>query len=172
MANRTRFFGKNPEMVLNSVIGPKGDKGDKGDTGNVGPQGPIGNQGPTGAQGPIGLTGAQGPAGATGPQGAQGIQGVQGPAGTNNVILNLPNVTISQTAGVQLNAGIRQLTVACSGLQVGDRILLTPTAAVPTGYMLGDVVCTTAGQLTVTFTAPLLVIGGSFSITCKVTVFR
>lgn len=87
-------------------------------------------------------------------------------------IYDLPQVTISQTATIAIAAGIRKVTVSCSGLQVGDRILLTPTASTPTGYGLHDAVCVTTGQMEVTINGPLLAIGASYSFTCKVTVFR
>lgn len=57
---------------LQSIIGPKGDKGD------TGAQGPKGD---TGAQGEKGDTGAQGPKGDTGAQGEKGDKGDKGDAG-------------------------------------------------------------------------------------------
>lgn len=85
-----------PEVIIDTISGPKGDtgaqgpQGPKGDTGAQGPQGPAGPQGlqgpkgDTGPQGPKGNTGSQGlqgPKGDTGPQGLQGETGPQGPKG-------------------------------------------------------------------------------------------
>lgn len=73
-----------PELIIDTISGPKGDTGEtgpqgpKGDTGAQGPQGPAG---PQGLQGPKGDTGPQGPKGNTGSQGLQGPKGDTGPAG-------------------------------------------------------------------------------------------
>jgi len=73
-----------PELIIDTISGPKGDtgpqgpQGPKGDTGATGPQGPAG---PQGLQGPKGDTGPQGPKGNTGSQGLQGPKGDTGPAG-------------------------------------------------------------------------------------------
>lgn len=73
-----------PELIIDTVSGPKGDTGSqgpqglKGETGAQGPQGPAG---PQGLQGPKGDTGPQGPKGNTGSQGLQGPKGDTGPAG-------------------------------------------------------------------------------------------
>ena len=73
-----------PELIIDTISGPKGDtgaqgpQGPKGDTGAQGPQGPAG---PQGLQGPKGDAGPQGPKGNTGSQGPQGPKGDTGPAG-------------------------------------------------------------------------------------------
>lgn len=73
-----------PEVIIDTVSGPKGDtgpagpQGPKGETGAQGPQGPAG---PQGLQGPKGDAGPQGPKGNTGSQGLQGPKGDTGPAG-------------------------------------------------------------------------------------------
>ena len=73
-----------PEVIIDTISGPKGDtgpegpQGPKGETGAQGPQGPAG---PQGLQGPKGDTGPQGPKGNTGSQGLQGPKGDTGPAG-------------------------------------------------------------------------------------------
>jgi len=86
----------------------------------------------------------------------------------------LSNVTLTQSAPlVLLGAGVRKATITgVTGLLAGDRVVLTPTASTPTGYAIGDCVATANGTLEVSFTAPALAIGASFSIPCKVTVFR
>lgn len=69
---------------LNSIVGPKGEKGDKGAQGPQGEKGDKGAQGPQGEKGDTGATGPQGPkgdTGATGPQGPKGNDGAQGPQG-------------------------------------------------------------------------------------------
>lgn len=67
-----------PELIIDTISGPKGD------TGATGPQGPQGPKGDTGPQGPQGETGPQGPkgdTGDTGPQGPKGDTGATGPQG-------------------------------------------------------------------------------------------
>lgn len=85
--------------------------------------------------------------------------------------LAMPNVTISETALVALSAGVRNVVVACSGVLAGDIVTITPLTA-PAGYMVGAAVATANNQLTVQLTAPLLAIGASYSIVCKVAVHR
>ena len=58
-----------PEVIIDTISGPKGD------TGPAGPQGPKGDTGDTGPQGPKGDTGPQGLQGETGPQGPKGDTG-------------------------------------------------------------------------------------------------
>ena len=67
-----------PELIIDTISGPKGDTGA---TGPQGPQGPKGDTGPQGPQGPKGDTGSQGPQGPQGPKGDTGPQGPQGPKG-------------------------------------------------------------------------------------------
>ena len=73
-----------PEVIIDTISGPKGDTGPqgpqglKGETGAQGPQGPAG---PQGLQGPKGDAGPQGPKGNTGSQGLQGPKGDTGPTG-------------------------------------------------------------------------------------------
>lgn len=156
-------------------------RGEQGQTGATGPQGPAstvpGPQGVAGERGPQGVAGSvgpQGPIGLTGPQGPQGVAGAtgpQGPAPAINVVF-LPNATFGETATLQLNAGYRRVTTTVAGCIAGDRVLLTPTAALGAGYSLADAYCLTANNLTINVYAPLLVVGGTYSVTAKVTVFR
>lgn len=83
----------------------------------------------------------------------------------------LGTVTVTQTAAIALSAGIRSVTLAVSsslGIKAGDNLLLFPTGALPAGYALHNAVATSATALIVYFTAPLLAIGASFSIPCRV----
>ena len=85
----------------------------------------------------------------------------------------LANTTVSQTAIVALLGGVRKVTITgVTGVLAGDRVFLTPVGSTPVGYALADVVATAANTLEVNFTAPALALGASFSIPCKVTVFR
>jgi hypothetical protein len=153
------------------ATGPKGDKGDTGSTGLAGAQG---------AQGIQGVKGDTGAAGATGPKGDTGATGAQGLPGLGAT--TLPNITITETAVVAINAGIRKVAVACVGALVGDRILVFPQtsqvnggaafAGTPAGYAVQDACVTAAGVITVTLTVPLIAILGSYSIVCKVSALR
>lgn len=101
--------------------------------------------------------------------------------GINHVTINntaksatfLNNVTVSQTAVIALLGGVRKVTITgVTGVLSGDRVLLTPVGSTPIGYALADVVATANNTLEVNFTAPALALGQSFSIPCKITVFR
>ena len=155
-------------MSVRSVgIGIRGPKGDPG----VGAQGPTGQ---TGAAGAKGDTGATGPKGDTGSQGIQGIQGATGSAGAvgaagtpGNTLIG--TATIAETAVIALSAGVRKVTVNVTGVVTTGNYLLFPTGVTPAGYALGlDVVCTATNVLTVSITAPLLALGASYSIPCRV----
>lgn len=135
------------------VAGAKGDKGDAGPQGIQGPKGDAGAKGDTGAAGPVGPTGAKGDPG-------------------SNAKVSLADVTVGQTAAVALSAGIRSVTVTCAGAKTADDLTIHPVGAPPAGYALHNIVCTAAGQVQVTFTAPLLAIGASFSIPCRVNAWR
>lgn len=90
-----------------------------------------------------------------------------------SAVVFLPNVTVSYSAGVALLAGVRKVTITgVTGLIASDRVMLTPVGSTPAGYALADAVATSAGTLEVSYTGPALAIGGSFSIPCKLTVFR
>ena len=113
----------NQQVIVRTIIGPRGypgatgpqgPRGFTGATGATGPQGPIGPTGATGATGPIGATGPQGPIGATGPQGPQGIQGVQGATGPQG------------PQGEQGPAGV--LSMAYGGLYNPTSVTTTTTA--------------------------------------------
>lgn len=85
----------------------------------------------------------------------------------------LNNVTVTQTATLALLSGVRKVTITnVTGVLAGDRVLLTPVSSTPAGYALADVVATANGTLEVSFTAPALAINQSFSIPCKLTIFR
>lgn len=81
----------------------------------------------------------------------------------------LGTVTIAQTATVALTAGIRRVVIgvpASLGLAAGDPIALAPTKAID-GYAIHDAIAVSATSINVGITAPLLSIGGSFSIPAK-----
>lgn len=180
---------------LNSLRGPQGErglpgesiKGDKGDRGDVGPAG-IGVQGPTGLQGEVGPRGERGEIGPSGPAGKdstvagpQGIPGKDGKDGLNSTVpgptgpsakVSLPDITISGTIAVGLLAGPKTHTISCAGAQVTDSFVLTPAGTMPTGYMLGDVRCKSAGQLEVSLYLPQVALLANYSIPVKVTAIR
>lgn len=109
--------------------------------------------------------------------GRKGDTGDPGPAGppgapAANQATFLPNATVAETATLAIVLGPRTVTVPVAGIQVGDRVLLTPAAAMPAGYVLGDAYCATAGVLTLDFYGPAIALGASRSFTVRVTVFR
>lgn len=179
--------------TASAVPGPAGPTGPTGPTGATGAAGsastvagPIGAQGATG---PIGPQGAAGPAGAAATVtigavtalGAGNAPTVTNMGTSSAAVLAfgipgdatfLPSVTIAQTATVAIPLGPRTVTVTLPSCQAGDRVLLTPTVALPAGYGVLDAECFAGGTLTVNVYGPALVIGGSYSIAAKVTVFR
>ncbi len=134
-----------------------------------GPPGPAGPAGATGAAGPQGAKGDPGSTGAQGPKGDTGATGATGP--TSKVALG--TLTVAQTATIAINAGVRTLTfTGVTGTLAGDDLLLFPTSALPAGYAIHNVRCPAAGTVEVTMTAPLLAIGASFSIPCRLVALR
>lgn len=124
--------------------------------------------------GPRGATGAQGAKGDTGTAGAKGDTGAPGsPANTL-----IGTVTLGQTAAIAIALGIREVTVALTGVVRGGRYItfcdsyrLNGAASVvgrPSGYAILDTVCNTDGQITVSINAPLLAIGSSYALTCSI----
>lgn len=87
-------------------------------------------------------------------------------------LVTLGTVVVTQVAAIALSAGIRSVTLTVQGVQKDDNILLLPAAALPAGYAIHNVVATAANTLQVTFFAPLLAIGASFSINCRVVALR
>lgn len=82
-------------------------------------------------------------------------------------VLCISNVTIGETAVVAILAGVRKVTLNVTGVTTGSNYLLFPISATPAGYALADVVATAANTLQVTITVPAIVIGGSYSIPCR-----
>ncbi len=82
----------------------------------------------------------------------------------------LGSITIAQTATVAISAGTRRMVVtipASWGVVAGDPLVALPSAAI-VGYAVHDVVAVSATSLSIGITAPLLVIGASFSIPCRI----
>ena len=175
-----------PSAALLNFTLPRGAAGTNGTNGATGGQGPAGTPGQA-ATVTIGTvtTGAPGTAasvtnsGTTSaavfnwslPRGDVGATGATGAAGPSGATF-LANVTIAQTATVAIPLGPRLVTVPLSGCLAGERILLTPLAALPAGYGILDASCFTAGVLSVNVYGPALIIGGAYSIAAKTTVFR
>jgi len=85
--------------------------------------------------------------------------------------VTLPTVNVTETAVVAIALGWRNVTVTCAGVLAGDRIQINPTSA-PTGYAIGQAVATANNTLQVQVYAPLLAIGSSYTIQCKILAFR
>lgn len=85
----------------------------------------------------------------------------------------LPNATFTEAATlIAIGLGARTVTANVSGLLVGDRIIYTPVTSAPSGYVLGQAYCLTAGVMTVALYGPAVTIGSSLSFTLKVAVLR
>lgn len=181
MIGRVMPSGRKQYYPMSAIISAKGDKGDtgargaKGDTGDAGAKGDTGNQGDIGPKGDTGLQGLRGFKGDTGDVGVKGDVGTQGVKGDTGPTSKVPlgTVTLTQTAVVAIGAGTRNVTLTgVAGVLANDDILLFPTAALPAGYSLGGVAAPAAGTLIVSVNAPLLAIGASYSITCRVVALR
>lgn len=154
--------------------GPMGLQGPAGLTGAIGPTGADGMQGPTGPTGPQGVkgdTGAIGPKGDKGDKGDTGNTGAQGPIGLTGVAGTvLGNITVSETALIAITAGARRVTVttpAGYGVAPGQNLIAFPLS-VPNGlYAIHDVIPTAANTISVGVSAPLLAVGMSYSIQCR-----
>lgn len=94
------------------------------------------------------------------------------PAAGPSALVTLGNVAITQTAVLAIVAGVRSVTVAVAGAVVGDALVLTPTSGMPEGYAVHNAIVTAANTVRVTLTAPLLAIGASYSIICRVSALR
>lgn len=115
--------------------------------------------------------------GAPGAPGSPGTPGSPGAAGPS-ALVPLPNITIAQTAAVAIAAGVRTVRIAgITGLLANDLVLLSPQASggnstLPAGYAIHSAVAVANGTLEVSLTAPLLAIGASYSIVCKLAAVR
>lgn len=154
------------------ATGPQGVMGLKGDRGDIGPIGADGVQGPTGLKGDTGDQGATGIAGPVGPQGAAGSTGPVGPKGDTGAsgATLLGTITVSETATSAITAGARRVTISTPvvwGVAVGQNLIAFPLS-VPSGlYAVHDVIPTAANTISVAVSAPLLMVGASYSIQCR-----
>ena len=92
------------------------------------------------------------------------MPGPQGQAGATLA----GTITLSQNASIAISAGIRSLTYTLQGAKAGDAMSIVPTGPLPAGYAIHNVVATADNTVQVTLTAPLLAIGASYSIPCRV----
>lgn len=93
-----------------------------------------------------------------------GATGATGPAGTTLV----GTATITETAALAINAGLRKVNVTVSGVVAGGCYAFVPTSATPAGYAIHDVVATATNTLQCTLSVPLIVLGATYSIVGKV----
>lgn len=162
--------------------GAVGTQGQKGEAGATGAQGPQGAAGVAGAVGPQGTTGSQGPkgdvgpAGATGANGATGATGATGPAGATGLAGKdastvLGTITIGETILLAITlAGIRRVQITTPtawAVLPGQSLMAIPTAAVPAGYAVHDVIVTADNKLSIAVSVPALALGAVYSIPCK-----
>lgn len=104
--------------------------------------------------------------GAAGKDGKNGSNGADG----KNASAILGSLNIAQTATVAVSAGTRRMVIAIPaswGVIAGDPLIALPSAAIA-GYAVHDVVAVSPTSLSIGITAPLLAIGASFSIPCRI----
>lgn len=88
-------------------------------------------------------------------------------------IVQLPDVTVSQTASLALLVGERTYSVACAGVvKATDTILLQAKSAYPAGYGLRGYTVPSDNNLSIVLQCPALILGGSFSIPFSVFAIR
>jgi hypothetical protein len=92
---------------------------------------------------------------------------VVGPTGPSGATL-LGTVTLAESSLVTLSVGVRRVTLTVTGAVVGGNYLAFPVNALPAGYGIVDVYCTTAGQLTFGVIVPVLSVASSYSIPVRV----
>lgn len=100
---------------------------------------------------------------------SQWLASLNGAVGKNAAAV-LGSVTITQTATVAISAGTRRMVVTIPtswGVVAGDPLVAFPGAAIA-GYAVHDVVAVSPTSLSIGITAPLLGIGASFSIPCRI----
>lgn len=156
--------------------GAKGDTGPAGAIGEAGSQGAQGVKGEAGAVGQSGVAGQQGTAGPQGATGAKGDTGVAGAAGAagaagKDASSLVGDIVVGETIVLAVNlAGIRRVVVTTPvsmGVAVGQSFIAIPTAAVPAGYAIHDVIVTAANKLSIAVSVPALAIGSIYSIPCR-----
>jgi len=96
------------------------------------------------------------------------LKGDQGPSSK----VSLGTISLSQNAVLAIVAGDRDLTFTVNGILAGDDVFLFPVNHLPSGYFIKSVVATENNRLSVRLNAPLLAIGASYNITCRVVVLR
>ncbi len=105
---------------------------------------------------------------------AQWLASLVGAPGRDATTL-LGTVTLTEAAAlVAISAGTRRLTVAVPaawGVKVGDDLVVSPVS-VPAGYATHDVTVTGPNTISIGLTAPLLAIGASYAIQCRVRRFN
>jgi hypothetical protein len=89
----------------------------------------------------------------------QWIASLVGASGKNASAI-LGSVTIAQTATVAISAGTRRMVVAIP--------LLALPSTTPAGYAVHDVVAVSSTSLSIGITGPLLAVGASFTIPCRI----
>lgn len=88
-------------------------------------------------------------------------------------LVSLPDVTVSQTAGLVLSAGERTFNVACAGVvKATDTLLVVSKAAFPAGYGLRGYSAPSDNNLSIVLQCPGLALGASFSIPFAVYAIR
>lgn len=151
-------------VLLSAITGPQGNPGIQGNPGNAGAAATI-TAGTVTKNAPgttPTVTNSGSPSAATFNFGLPlGLSGVQ--VGT---------VTLAENAVVAISAGVRALTFTVTGVIAGEPLEIYPNAALPTGYGIFGAIATANNTVQVTLIAPLLAIGASYSIPCKIIAFR
>lgn len=87
-------------------------------------------------------------------------------------IVDLGQVTISQTATAALISGVRTVVVALAGLKKNDVVVLTPVTVFPSGFLVGNPTVRVNDLIDVPVFAPALIVGASYSFKARVFVLR
>jgi hypothetical protein len=82
----------------------------------------------------------------------------------------LGTITISETAVIAIQAGIRRVTITTPagwGVKTGQNLLIFPVSVPSGAYATHDVIPTANNTISVAVGAPLLSVGASYSIQCR-----
>lgn len=87
-------------------------------------------------------------------------------------LVDLGQITIARTATLALSVGVRAQTFAVPGVQKDERILLSPLAPVPAGYLVGQPTATAADTVSVPVYEPAMILNASYSFKARVLAIR
>lgn len=102
-------------------------------------------------------------------RGKDGSNGTNGTSGASGATL-LGTITVAENALIAITAGARRVTVttpAGYGVIAGQNLMVFPISVPSSLYATHDVIATGPNTISVGISAPLLAVGASYSIQCR-----